>query len=77
MKKLIILIVMITGMLASAQNNDNDNVEKRIDAILQQLTVSEKIAMCHAQSKFSTPGVPRLGIPELWMSMVLMVFGEK
>ena len=24
--------------------------------------------MCHAQSKFSTPGVERLGIPELWMS---------
>ena len=24
--------------------------------------------MCHAQSKFSSAGVPRLGIPELWMS---------
>ena len=24
--------------------------------------------MCHAQSKFSTPGCPRLGIPEIWMS---------
>lgn len=24
--------------------------------------------MCHAQSKFSSPGVPRLGIPEIWMS---------
>ncbi len=24
--------------------------------------------MCHAQSQFSSPGVPRLGIPELWMS---------
>ena len=24
--------------------------------------------MCHAQSKFSSAGVPSLGIPELWMS---------
>jgi beta-glucosidase len=32
------------------------------------LTIEEKVAMCHAQSKFSSPGVERLGIPELWMS---------
>ena len=30
--------------------------------------MEEKVAMCHAQSKFSTPGVARLGIPELWYS---------
>ena len=24
--------------------------------------------MCHAQSKFSSPGVPRLGLPENWMT---------
>jgi beta-glucosidase len=43
-------------------------VEQEIEAILVQLTLEEKVAMCHAQSKFSTPGVPRLGIPEIWMS---------
>lgn len=32
------------------------------------MTLDEKIAMIHAQSKFSTPGCPRLGIPEIWMS---------
>ena len=32
------------------------------------MTLEEKIKMCHAQSKFSSYGVPRLGIPELWMS---------
>lgn len=42
--------------------------KNKIDSILSQLTLKEKIAMIHAQSKFSTPGVPRLGIPELWMS---------
>ncbi len=43
-------------------------IEVKIDSILSQLTLEEKVAMCHAQSKFSSPGVPRLGIPELWMS---------
>ena len=35
---------------------------------MSRMTLEEKIAMCHAQSKFSTPGCPRLGIPEIWMS---------
>jgi beta-glucosidase len=30
------------------------------------MTLEEKVAMLHAQSKFSSPGVPRLGIPEFW-----------
>ena len=30
------------------------------------MTLKEKINIIHAQSKFSAPGVPRLGIPELW-----------
>lgn len=47
--------------------NDSE-MEKRIESVLQQLTLEEKVAMCHAQSKFSSPGVPRLGIPEIWMS---------
>jgi beta-glucosidase len=46
----------------------NEIIETKIDSIIKLLTLKEKIAMVHAQSKFSTPGVPRLGIPELWMS---------
>ena len=42
------------------------DTEKQIEDILSQLTLEEKIAMTHAQSKFSSPGVPRLGIPEIW-----------
>ena len=30
------------------------------------MTLQEKINIIHAQSKFSAPGVPRLGIAELW-----------
>ncbi|WP_089376675.1 beta-glucosidase [Lutibacter flavus] len=44
------------------------NIDTKIDSIISLLTLEEKVAMCHAQSKFSTPGVARLGIPEIWMS---------
>lgn len=43
-------------------------IEERVDDALGRMTLEEKVAMCHAQGKFSSPGVPRLGIPELWMS---------
>lgn len=43
-------------------------IEAKIDSIISILTLGEKVAMTHAQSKFSTKGVARLGIPEIWMS---------
>ncbi|MDV3633848.1 glycosyl hydrolase [Elizabethkingia anophelis] len=41
-------------------------IEQRIEDALSRMTLEEKVAMLHAQSKFSSPGVPRLGIPEFW-----------
>lgn len=41
-------------------------LEERVSDALSRLTMEEKVAMTHAQSKFSSPGVPRLGIPEIW-----------
>ena len=42
------------------------DLEERVEDALSRLTTEEKVAMVHAQSKFSSPGVPRLGIPEVW-----------
>ena len=41
-------------------------VEQRIDDALSRMTLDEKIAVIHAQSKFSSPGVKRLGFPDFW-----------
>ena len=41
-------------------------VEQRIDDALSRMTLEEKIAVIHAQSKFSSPGVKRLGFPDFW-----------
>ena len=46
--------------------DDSKPVEQRIDDALAKMTLEEKINLIHAQSKFSSHGVPRLGIPELW-----------
>ena len=43
-------------------------IEERVTNALSLLTREEKVALCHAQSKFSSKGVARLGIPEVWMS---------
>ena len=44
----------------------NAPVEERVEDALARMTIEEKIAIIHAQSKFSSPGVRRLGIHELW-----------
>ena len=43
-------------------------IDDRVEDILARLKLEEKVALCHAQSKFSSPGVQRLGVPELWMN---------
>ena len=48
--------------------DDSKPMEERVEDALQRMTLNEKVAMTHAQSKFSSPGVPRLGIPEVWMT---------
>lgn len=41
-------------------------LEQRVEDALSRMTTQEKINLIHAQSKFSSRGVPRLGIPDLW-----------
>ncbi|NDW13295.1 glycosyl hydrolase [Bacteroides sp. 214] len=46
--------------------NDKKPIEERVEDALKRMTTKEKVQIIHAQSKFSSAGVPRLGIPELW-----------
>ncbi|WP_302062434.1 glycoside hydrolase family 3 C-terminal domain-containing protein [uncultured Duncaniella sp.] len=46
--------------------DDSRPIEERVEDALGRMTTEEKVAMLHAQSKFSSAGVPRLGIPEFW-----------
>lgn len=42
------------------------SIEQRVEDALSRMTLDEKIAVIHAQSKFSSPGVKRLGLPDFW-----------
>ena len=46
--------------------DETKSVDERVEDALSRMTLDEKIAVIHAQSKFSSPGVKRLGIPEFW-----------
>ncbi len=48
--------------------DESKPIEVRVEDALSRMTLEEKIAMIHAQSNFSTPGVPSLGIPEILMT---------
>ena len=43
-------------------------LEAKVEKTLSQMTLQEKVRLSYAQSKFSSPGVARLGVPELSMS---------
>lgn len=75
MKKTIILSAAALALAACASQpefdgpvylNPNAPVEERVEDALARMTLEEKVGMTTAQSKFSSRGVPRLGIPEVW-----------
>ncbi|MFH6967378.1 glycoside hydrolase family 3 C-terminal domain-containing protein [Flavobacterium sp. FlaQc-28] len=72
--KTIVVLVLLSSFGLNAQNkvpvylDDKKPINERVEDALSRMTTDEKIAMIHAQSKFSSPGVPRLGIPENWMT---------
>ncbi len=75
MKKVILAgffsVILASGLSAQTVPvylDETKPVEDRIEDVLSRMTLEEKIAITHAQSKFCSPGVARLGIPEFWMT---------
>lgn len=77
MKKTLLVPLAGAVLLASCGQAGNGNagpvyldvdrpLEERVEDALSRMTLEEKVGVLHAQSKFSSAGVPRLGIPELW-----------
>lgn len=71
MKHLIATIVLtVAAQTVFAQQpiylDESKNIEERIEDALSRMTLDEKIAVIHAQSKFSSAGIKRLGFPDFW-----------
>ncbi|MDE7420398.1 MAG: glycoside hydrolase family 3 C-terminal domain-containing protein [Muribaculaceae bacterium] len=71
-KEILAAFMIITAVGLRAQKavpvylDDSRQIEERVQDALSRMTVAEKIGIIHAQSKFSSPGVQRLGIPGIW-----------
>ena len=74
MKKILIIAAMTIGMTgAHAQSllpyqDESLSLDVRVKDALSRMTLKEKCRLSYAQSKFTSPGCERLGIPELYMS---------
>ena len=69
-KFLLSFFLFALPLLAFAQQpaylDDSQPIERRIDDAMSRMTLQEKISVIHAQSKFSSRGIPRLGFPDFW-----------
>lgn len=66
------MVFALTATAAVAQKplpvylDEGQPIEQRVEDALSRMTLDEKIAVIHAQSKFSSAGVKRLGLPDFW-----------
>lgn len=60
------ILALSCSLMAQVYLDSNAPIDVRVEDALSRMTLEEKIAIIHAQSKFSSPGVARLGIPGLW-----------
>ncbi len=72
MKKQIIALALLAGSFVAAGAqvylDPKAPIEERVKDALSRMTTHEKVRILYAQSKFSSPGVPRLGIRQLNMA---------
>lgn len=57
---------LYTGAQTPVYLDYSKPLEDRVEDALSRMTLKQKIAILHAHSKFGSPGVPALGIPEIW-----------
>jgi len=65
-KSIIFLLSILFSLTAFSQQDVT--TEKRIRQLIKKMTLTEKVGLLHANSKFNVSGVKRLGIPEWALS---------
>src|ERR1043165_987606 len=73
MRHLPALFALVMPLVVQAEErppylDSTQPLEKRVEDLLGRLTLDEKVSLVHADSKFTTAAIPRLGIPRRWLS---------
>jgi beta-glucosidase len=72
-KRLVLMCLLLTAAVIPAHSADNAvsdsaGIETRIDSLLSQMSMAEKLSLIAGNAMMSTPGLARLGIPALFMT---------
>lgn len=66
--KALALSLLFGSTAIQAQQKTNPAIEAKVENIIKQMTLNEKIAMIHGNTTFTSTGVARLGIKDFVMS---------
>ena len=69
MKKFIVLYILaslFSIVLYSCKTTEP--IDQKVDKLFSKLTLEEKVSLIHGNTYFTTPAIPRLGIPALHLS---------
>ena len=68
MRQTFSILFSLLFFLSSAFSQTDAGTEKKIHQLIKKMTLTEKIGLLHANSKFYIAGIKRLGIPEWSLS---------
>src|SRR5215813_6962684 len=63
-----VFILFTTSGIAQSSAGLQDSIERRVDSILSQMTIEEKIDLLGGVDDFYVRGIPRLGVPRFKMA---------
>lgn len=66
--KLIIILIAGFSCILLHSCKTSDTMEQKVEKLFSQLTLEEKVSLIHGNTYFTTPAIPRLGIPALHLS---------
>src|SRR5437868_5271132 len=61
-------MLLVPLLIAMAITETPTDIDQRVESLLSQMTLEEKVSLCHGISNMETAAIPRLGIPSFRFS---------